>query len=612
MGSPDLPGTLLSVPDWRLRDQLLAALTLGAAGGLLESASHLVYHRFFGARIPLGAYLLWMPAAADAALLAVVALLLWGLHRAWPRGVTPARMVGVLVALAALAPLLRFDRVLGLVTVDLLAAGIGVQAAQRLGPRLAGLRRAAATAGPALLLLVVLLAVGVEWRYRRLERSAMAALPAPVAGARNVLLLVLDTVRSMNLSLYGYDRATTPVLDSLAQHGAVRFDRAYATAPWTLPSHASIMTGHWEHELSADWQVPLDDADSTLAEVLDRAGYRTGGFVANLAYLGRNMGIDRGFARYVGHQAGVIQVLRSAAMTTWVTNWPGMARILPPMREDYRRKTVREVNALFLDWLDATPGRPFFAFLNYFDAHHGYLPAAPFDTSFSSPAYPPPPVPRHGGTDPKENPRPMREYDQAIATIDHEIGQLLAALRARGELEQTVVIVTADHGEEFGEHGMYGHGHTLYTPGLQVPLVVLGPGLDSAPPEVPAAVSLRDLPATVLELALRRGPAPFPGHSLARYWEGAAPIGPDSLLVGSRYAANRADWYPTSKGDLNGAVAGADLYVREADGHEELFDVLSDPWQGSNLAGSAGRDSALQAFRGLLERTVGPPVPVRR
>ena len=112
-----------------------------------------------------------------------------------------------------------------------------------------------------------------------------------------MLLIVWDTVRAGNLSLHGYGRRTSPNLERLAGRG-VRFDQAFATAPWTLPSHSSLFTGRWPHELTADWQSPLDGTHPTLAEYLAAHGYDTAGFVANLDYCSRETGLSRGFAHY--------------------------------------------------------------------------------------------------------------------------------------------------------------------------------------------------------------------------------------------------------------------------------------------------------------------------
>ncbi|MBK8005271.1 MAG: sulfatase [Gemmatimonadetes bacterium] len=589
---------------------LRLAAAFGLVGGLLESLANVARWEFESVPLRLGLYLTWMPAAANLLFFLAIGLLVAGLHAAWPRVVTPGRMIGLFGTLAGMAALREFDGQLGVITVDLIALGLGVQAAQRLGGRWTGVDRVLRRAVPVVLAVLTLTAVGIEVRYRVRERRAVAGLPAAAAGAPNVLLLILDTVRAQSLSAYGYRVPTTPVLAGLAAEG-VRFARAYAPAPWTLASHASIMTGRWPHQLSADWEVPLDDADSTLAEALAARGYRTGGMVANLSYTGRWTGLARGFQHYAEHPLSLTQVLRTSAFTSKLYDLEPLSRWLPPARLDYRRKTAREVNAELLAWLDRGGDRPFFAFLNYLDAHREYLPMPPFDTAFAAIEYPALPPAAHGGLYKDDRPRPMRPYDQAIASIDHEIGRLLADLRSRGLLENTIVIVTSDHGEEFGEHGFYGHGHTLYLPAVAVPLVLAWPGRLPAGTVVEARTSLRDLAATVLDLAAPGGTRALPGRSLARFWQpgtsSASLPDSDTLLLGVRWARNRPTWDATSRGDLQGVLTQALSLVRDVDQHVELYDLAADSGQQRNLAPDSAWAPATAALQSHLDREAGPP-----
>ena len=137
--------------------------------------------------------------------------------------------------------------------------------------------------------------------------------PLPPATAPNVLLIVLDTVRADHLSLYGYRRATSPNLERLAKHG-IRFEEARATAPWTLPSHASMFTGHWPHELGVHWLTPLGGNAPTLAEYLGSHGYATAGFVANDLYCSYDTGLDRGFTHYEDYVLERLSPFRTARL----------------------------------------------------------------------------------------------------------------------------------------------------------------------------------------------------------------------------------------------------------------------------------------------------------
>jgi arylsulfatase A-like enzyme len=370
------------------------------------------------------------------------------------------------------------------------------------------------------------------------------------------------------------------------------------------------MTGRWSHEVSGNWHTPLDGRDSTLAEVLAARGYRTGGMVANLSYTSRWTGLDRGFAHYAVQPLTIWQVLRSAAFTAKVYETKPFSDWFHPGWRDYHRKSAREINEELLRWLDRSGDRPFFAFLNYLDAHEPYLPLAPFDTAFSDVEYPPLPPAAHGGLHKDDRPRPIRPYDQGIAYIDAEITRLKAELERRGLWENTLVIVTSDHGEEFGEHGIYGHGHTLYLPSLHVPLIMALPGTVPAGVVVEPRVSLRDLAATILAVTHPEVPSPFPGQSLARFWHSDSSgtlTDFDTLLVGTRWARNRPDWDATSRGDLQGLLTGRLAFMRDVDLTGELYDLAADSTQRQNLVADPAWAGTRDTLNRYLDREVGAP-----
>ncbi len=211
----------------------------------------------------------------------------------------------------------------------------------------------------------IVVAIAQDARQRRAE----ATTPAPSGRHPNVLLVILDTVRDLDLSAYGYARATTPNLQAFAAHG-IRFARAVAPAPWTLPSHAAVFTGRMPHELSAGWWRPLDDRMPTLAEDFRRAGYRTGGFVGNTGMASHETGLARGFSRYDDHLLGVMRALASTNASVLLTN--KLVRRVTGHWETYNRNGADEIVPRALGWIDERPGRPFFAFVNLFDAHGPY------------------------------------------------------------------------------------------------------------------------------------------------------------------------------------------------------------------------------------------------
>jgi arylsulfatase A-like enzyme len=353
------------------------------------------------------------------------------------------------------------------------------------------------------------------------ERAPTQARLAPPTDAPNVLLIVLDTLREDHLSAYGYARQTTPRLDRLAAEGTL-FERAFATASWTLPSHASIMTGRYPAEHGAGGS-PLDDRYTTLAEYLSTHGYATAGFVANAYYCGPRTGLGRGFDTYEAYFASVTDM-------AWHTVYGKMLLRLLTRVGYYDipgRKRAGDVNREFLAWLDTARPAPFFAFLNYLDVHDPYIAPPPYGTRYSP----------HSNTGDRVNselfPRDFTGarqlsseeiqneidgYDAALTYLDANLGALFDQLASRRLLDRTLIIVASDHGESFGNHGLYGHGNSMYRDLIHVPLIMRLPGAVPAGRRLADVVSLQAIPATVAELVGLEPPSPFPGISLAAHW----------------------------------------------------------------------------------------------
>lgn len=589
-----------------LIDVLTVALLCGLAAGVLEPIGLLTRVTSWAeADLSLGAYLWWMPAVAELFTFGLLGLLGWGLARLARGRISLKLLLGVLVTLCVMASLRVLDGHLGVLTVDLLALGIAVQFTQRFGDRLLGSLKTVRLLLAMAFIALASVAVGIEASRARSERQILATLPPTKRGNPNILLLVLDTVRAMNLSAYGYARNTTPMLEALASRGTL-FERVISAAPWTRPAHASLFTGQWEHDHAADHTTPLSGRHLTLAEEFNRLGYRTGGFTANLSHTTRSTGVPRGFAHYEDHLISIPQILVAAAMPRAVYQALEEHLPIPETRSNRRRKSSAEVNRNLVAWLDQSGTAPFFAFANYMDAHTVYDPRPPFDTAFSAPAYPDP-LPTRGTGHGMDRAQKMRPYDQAIATIDNDIAQLLRALDQRGLLENTIVVVTADHGEAFGEHGIYGHGATLYSTMLQVPLIISWPGHVPEGLRVPDWVSTRALAATLVRLASPETPQPFPGLPLTRFWEDSTAQS-ETLYAGSGYAANNPPWYPTSKGNIYGILDQGLMLIREADGHRELYLPTSDPWMKHDLLAVPHEDSTATELGTRLEHAVGPAV----
>jgi arylsulfatase A-like enzyme len=175
-------------------------------------------------------------------------------------------------------------------------------------------------------------------------------------------------------------------------------------------------------------------------------------------------------------------------------------------------------------------------------------------------------------------------YDGAIACLDDALDRLLRALEARGVLDDTLVIVTSDHGEEFGEHKLYTHGNSLYDAALRVPLVIALPRRIPAGRRVANWVSPRDLAETVRDLAVPSGTPPFPGLSLARFWaqSGAPPDEPVFSAV--RAVRGNPPWYPSAMGDMAAVMLAPYKYIQRGDGTEEVYDLHADPGETRDLS----------------------------
>ncbi len=593
------------------------AVWFGLLSGFGESAVRLLRQVIVGVPLHLGMYVLWMPAVIDGAIFLLLGAILALLARFLPRALPDRALLLLFSCLALFNLFWVMSPPLHLWAVVLLAFGAGLQLSRLLWPRLEAFERLVRRTLPATLALPVLLAGGIEASRKLHERRTLSLAPAADPTRRpNVLLLVLDTVRSMNLSLYGYFRPTSPEMIRLAARG-VRFDDAVSTAPWTLPSHASIFTGRWVHEQSTGWKNPLDGTWPTLAEALNREGYATAGFISNYAYCDREYGLDRGFSHYEDYLLTWQQVVVSSKLGRWFARLKPVYLLLG-VPNDLNRKTAGDLREAFLDWSADHTDRPWFGFINFIDAHWEYWWPREMNGLYRADASLAPPRPTHvkpiDEVTGDMSPQPIEDYDRAITYIDREIRGLLAELERRGQLENTLVILTSDHGEEFWEHGMIGHGNGLYHVTSAVPLIVSYPGTVPAGRTVSAPVSLRNIPATILSLSGAASPAPFPGIPLQRYWEamdagGALPA--DTILTELTYVWDRPAWYPASRGNMRSFYDASLHLIRNGDGIPELYDRTTDPWEQAPVDLAAPQSRAVDTLRARLER-VPEPIAAKR
>lgn len=595
---------------------LVTAVWLGLCTGLAEAAGLLIKKFALGILILANPQIVWMGPLVYVLFFVPIGLALAVLSRRWPRTFSLHHTAALLALLGAYFALRVFKVQLHPAAIWILAAGIAVRVGRAAAIQPDRFARAARRGSAGLAMLVLVLATALNGGRVWAERRALGALPAAAPDAPNVLLIILDTVRGLDLGLYGSDLPTTPEIERHARTGVV-FTRAVATASWTNPSHASLFTGRFPHDLTADWSLGLDGTYPTLAEVLRDHGYRTAGFVANTRYVSRPGGLARGFIRYEDHRMTLGAAVSTTSLGDEVFHqrtWVGRAL---GIRDVLGRVPAPVINGRLLRWLDTPDNRPFFAALNYMDAHAPLRPPEPYASRFGvRPSFTLRQKvaarfrPRTAlAPDVEERARLAQEraaYDASIAYLDREIGSLLDELEWRRLLDNTLVILTSDHGEEFGEHGTAGHGYSLYWPVLHVPLIVWFRGRVPGGARVEAPVSLRDIAATVLDLARIPGAPRLPGATLARHWNGTAIAGSDTLLSELSAGADAPRRAKIGLGDMKSLVIGTWHYIRNGDGSEELYDVATDPWETRDVIGTA--DSAtLAPFRAVMAT-----VPVRR
>jgi arylsulfatase A-like enzyme len=612
---------------------LAIALWCGLALGLLEVGLLLARGRMEGPAssgvLHLNRQYLWMIPTANAAIFLAAGLVCAMVGLAVPRSRVGGRPLWfVMFSLAALALLWPIKAIHELASVAL-GMGIGARLSRPAARHGRGIARAMCGSLPVGLALVGGRFAWDQDRARHGEARELAGLAAATAGAENVILIVLDTVRADHMSLYGYERETTPNLKRVAAERGIVFDFARSPAPWTLPSHATLFTGRWPHEVDVSQQRPYDGRYPTLAERLRGAGYATGGFVSNMYYLNHWYGLDRGFVHFEDHPEhhGITprELLRNTELGRRVLAWSGLR---PNTRAgDFGiRKQADDVNRHLLTWLDGgtagRKGRPFFAFLNYLDAHDPYVvppgKVAPFGLAGD---------PAHADTlrrwhlMPKDKVSPEARqlmidgYDSCLAYVDAAVGELLEELSRRGLDETTWVVITSDHGEHLGEHELYLHGQSLYRPLIDVPLVVLPPrSRGIAPGRVARAVSTREVPRTIAELLNLEDGGGFPGRSLARFWEGSEASGEateEPVLSeadlgirpkpGKRVKARA----PVARGPMEALAMDGHTYMRLGDGSEQLYDLAADPGEERDRSKEPAEARRIEAFRAELREMMG-------
>ena len=435
------------------------------------------------------------------------------------------------------------------------------------------------------------------------EPSAPASPTAAVAGSSshpNVVLVVMDTVRADHLSLFGYNRDTTPNLKKLAAD-ATLYAQALSAADITLTSHASIFTGLYPSWHRAYCQPPeaafgrkIRPDVATMAEVLSQNGYHTMGVAANL-YLRYDFGLQRGFADF-----RIPRPVPILAAESWYMLRNGMRRAINLFADtaQYDRLYSRgdAVNGEFFNMLQEPKlaQAPFFAFFNYMDAHFPYIPPRPFDRLFPGKKSSVSEgdleaiqdrVNGEGDRLPQlYTDYAVSQYDGGIAYIDSQIGQLVDWLKRQNLYDNTMIVVTADHGEAFGEKGLFLHGNSLYANLLHVPLLVKYPH-SAHTGMVDAPVSLLDIFPTVMKVAGVTPPATLQGRDLQD---------PEALQPRDLFSESfpcPVLHQPACPGGcfMRTIVSWPNKFIWSSSGHLEAYELQRDPNENRNLFGALNK-----------------------
>ena len=400
----------------------------------------------------------------------------------------------------------------------------------------------------------------------------------------NVVILVMDTLRADRLGCYGYERPTSPAIDAFAAE-ATHYRRAFATAPWTVPTHGSLFTGKLPFEHGAHTRkhadggvgvLPFPESHLTLAEVFQAEGYSTGAFVTNDGYLSEHWQFDQGFATY-----------------------------------HVERVYADVINRRVVSWLETDGDDPFFLYVNYIDTHRVYN-ARPRDDFLDPPA-----VFDQGqlldqlyaAVMPADAPVPAElarkvndQYDTAVRNLDEQIGLLFGYLKNEGLWDDTVIVLTTDHGEYLGEHHLVEHSKDVYEEAVRAALMVKRLG-QRAGVRVEEPVSLADVPALVLREF---------SSSFAREARSEFPRDPSSdPLIAENYYTRQKDFDDPRWGHRFDRVRTVLYewpwkYIRSSDGAHELYRLDTDPREQENLLSrQAARAEVMDARLVEFQRSRG-------
>jgi arylsulfatase A-like enzyme len=412
----------------------------------------------------------------------------------------------------------------------------------------------------------------------------------------NVILIVMDTVRADHMSLYGYERDTTPNLLRLAQQATV-YTRAMSSSDMTLATHASLFTGMYAKTHAAHYAPPghphgrpLAQKFRTLAEILSENGYLTAAVVANHAYLAPYFALHQGFHLY-DNRAPVPFLGQTEYYFLRQSLRNALTHFAVPAVFDQQYRRAEDINREALAFLDEVKEKgnhePFFLFLNYMDAHEPYIPPPPFDTlydrkdqDFTLTEYfrmQKQVMKGERKVTEEEYHHYRSQYDGGIAYIDHHLGKLIERLQDLSLYDNALLVITSDHGEVFGERGLIGHASSVYQDQVHVPLFVKFPNTNR-PRVVEEMVSLVDLMPTILDTSGFEIPSKVEGKSLLDIKSGNQSF----VLTESYPNGTFAAWHPRFDRIERAIFSGSLKLIKSTTGKYELYDLSADPHEKAN------------------------------
>jgi len=389
---------------------------------------------------------------------------------------------------------------------------------------------------------------------------------APAKNSHGIILISLDTLRADHLGIYGYPRDTSPSIDTLAKESVV-FENAMVQAPWTLPSHMSIMTSLYPsfHGV-VNKSSRLADEHVTLAELLQQGGYQTAAFTDGGLVSG-SFGFDQGFDVYED-------------------DWAGIEKILPKAKK----------------WLDKNKSKPFFLFIHCYDIHDPYNPPPPYNSIFHDFTYSGPLVPsgqkllaarkRKLKVTNEDLRHFIALYDGGIRYVDDKIGDFFSYLRDSELYDSSLIIITSDHGEEFEEHGSFLHWQLYYEPNLHVPLIMHIPNYPERELRISERVQSIDLLPTIVDLAGLTTHPEAQGRSLLPLIKGNENLPNNPAPTVSQETANNY-FFSFAETEINNinvwsAITTSGYQLISYPKSHELFNLESDPVAKINIAHDRG------------------------